>query len=169
MPVNHSIRVANLSYNLATLLNLSKKQLNSIFKSALYHDIGKNYLNYNILNKKDKLTEEEFNHIKKHSIYGYKNAKYYGLNKMESLNILHHHENYDGSGYPSNLKGEDIPLGSRIIRICDVYDALTSKRPYRKEVFTKEKALKVLELEKDKYDPGLYNFFFQMQKEVDSI
>lgn len=161
----HSIRVANLSNRLATSLHI-KGDIKNIILSAIFHDIGKIYLSQSILNKPTKLNNKEFEHIKLHSIYGYNIARKLNLDNMISKNILFHHENYNGTGYPKGLHGDSIPLGARIIRVCDVFDALTSKRAYREPMCFKE-ALNIMEEEKYNFDPYIYKVFLNMIKEGD--
>lgn len=128
----HCLNVASLALKLAESLNISEEYNTKIFYAALVHDLGKTIIPNDILNKKGKLTKEEYECIKQHSIYG-ANA----LAQMEQLDeialaVRHHHEHYDGNGYPDGLSGSQIPLISRIISICDSYDAITNDRPYRK-------------------------------------
>jgi len=158
--LNHilAIRVASLSYELATFLNLPDEEKNSIYKSALFLDLGKNKIDLAILNKPSKLTKKEFDLLKEHTNYGYDLALKLGLNRKEGLYILCHHENYDGTGYPIGLSGKVIPLGARIIKICDVFDALTSDREYRKRLDISE-AINVMNYMVNEFDPYIYKKF----------
>lgn len=158
--IEHSIRVANLSQRLATLLKLNGVDIFSIYKSGLFHDIGKIEIEEKVLNKPGKLTDEEFAHIKEHSFYGFKMAKRFNFDKYEALNILHHHENFDGSGYPEGLKGNKIPLGARIIRICDTFDALTSDRPY-KDKLSPRSAVEIMQNEEKNFDSEILDVFLK--------
>lgn len=158
--LEHSKRVADLSLKLATLLGLSTKKIRSIYNTALLHDLGKSKINPEILNKPTKLTIKEFEYIKKHSIYGYQIALKLGIDNLDALDILHHHENYDGTGYPMEIRGENIPLGARIIRVCDMYDALISHRPY-KEKLNHLDALNVMIKEKKIFDERIFNVFLE--------
>ncbi len=121
----------------------------AISTAAALHDIGKAQIDRKILNKKGKLTGEEFEIIKTHTILGekmLKNVKAYEkepLVKYAKEICRHHHERYDGSGYPDGLKGDEIPLSAQAVSICDVYDALISRRPY-KRAYTHEEALKMI-------------------------
>ena len=159
--IDHSIRVANLSKRLATFLDMPNDMKEIIYKSSLFHDLGKMKLDQKILNKPTKLTNAEFKYIQKHSVYGYEIAHSLNFNSNEKDNILYHHENYNGTGYPSKLLGEEIPLGARVIRICDVFDALMSKRAY-KESMSLEKTLNIMDEEKEKFDPYIYDKFIKM-------
>lgn len=158
----HCLNVASLALKLAESLNISKDYNTKIFYAALVHDIGKTIIPNDILNKKGKLTKEEYECIKQHSIYG-ANA----LAQMDQLDeialaVLHHHEHYDGNGYPDGLSGSGIPLISRIISICDSYDAITNDRPYRKAQ-THEYALKEIDACSGKqFDGFLVDRFIMM-------
>lgn len=129
----HSLRVVKYTLKLAELMGITdENQLKVLEYGSLLHDIGKIGIPDAILRKPGKLTDEEWVVMKTHPLVGYKI-----LNKIEFLEdasqiVLHHHEKWDGSGYPEQLKGEDIPLGSRIFSAVDTVDAMTSDRPYRK-------------------------------------
>ncbi len=130
----HSLRVANLARLVAEGLGLSRKLIEEVEQSALLHDIGKIDARYTeILGKPSKLTPEEREMIESHVTRGVEL-----LETMSSVsasvikNVLHHHERWDGRGYPMRLAGQDIPLGARIINVCDAVDAMLSDRPYRK-------------------------------------
>jgi len=130
---SHSLNVAVVSIIIGMALKLSHSSIQELAIGALIHDIGKMRVDKGILNKPDKLTPEEFEHMKQHSRLGYE----YLLNNADisensKIATLYHHERMDGKGYPEGLSGENIPLYSRIISVADVYDALTSDRPYRK-------------------------------------
>lgn len=140
----HSQFVSHYSEKLAIALELSKKEVQQIKLGALLHDVGKIGIPESILRKNDNLTEEEWNIMKQHPSIGVKKV----LQPIEILNELipiveHHHEKWDGTGYPKGLKGDSIPLGARIVAIADAYHALISDRPYRKGLGV-ETAIKVL-------------------------
>ena len=131
----HSIGVAVLSIAIGTAMNLNKRELCSLGISALLHDIGKVKVPVEIINKPDKLTEEEFEIVKNHPNWG---GDYFTEHKNVSDNIymgiVGHHERVDGTGYPNALKGDEIPLFARIISVADVYESLTGKRSYRSPI-----------------------------------
>ncbi|MDL2232823.1 HD-GYP domain-containing protein [Ruminococcaceae bacterium OttesenSCG-928-L11] len=130
---HHSLSVAVLSISIGQYLNLSADELNRLGKCSIMHDIGKTAIPLEIINKPSKLDDDEFRIVKGHSTAGFDYLTSRGIGDEEMWSgVLHHHEKYDGSGYPNGLKGEEIPLWSRIITVADVYDALTSNRPYRK-------------------------------------
>ena len=129
---HHSLSVAVLSIAMGQALGLTKRQLHELGKCAMMHDIGKTAIPLEIINKPTLLNKEEFDIIKRHSPEGYQYLNKYNVSDPVLLSaVLFHHEKYDGSGYPYGLKGDKIPLFSRIIAVADVYDALTSHRPYR--------------------------------------
>lgn len=128
----HSIHVSVLSVLIGIILNFNNKELENLSQAALLHDIGKTYLPLELLNKPDKLTNEEFAEIKNHPLYGYNLLKENNCVVPAVKNtIISHHENEDGTGYPNKLTSAEIPIFSKIIHITDVYDALTSKRAYK--------------------------------------
>jgi len=128
----HSMRVAYFSLVTGREMGLSQEELNELELSALFHDIGKIGTPDEVLNKPSRLTEEEFQVMKQHPELSYEILKEYPMFEKVSLNARHHHERFDGRGYPSGMKGEEIPLFSRIILIADTFDAMTSTRVYRK-------------------------------------
>ena len=127
----HSSRVAMYSEKIARKAGMSDEECENIYFAGLLHDVGKIGISDQIINKEGKLTDEEYAQIKMHPVYG--NQILASINKSPYLSIgaHHHHERYDGKGYPDHLKGEDIPEVARIIAVADAYDAMTSKRSYR--------------------------------------
>ena len=128
----HSVRVSELCKSLGESLGLNERKIYDLKTAGLLHDIGKIAIEENILNKPGKLTEDEFKEIKRHPEIGYRILS--TVNEMSEIAeyILLHHEMWNGNGYPKGLKGENIPMESRIIAIVDAYDAMTSERSYRK-------------------------------------
>ena len=127
----HSFRVALYSRMLAKALGLSKQEQEAIYDMGLLHDIGKIGIPGAIINKTTKLTEEEYETIKKHPIYGYEILSKIKSMPELSIGARYHHERIDGRGYPDGLKGDDIPYMARIIAVADSYDTMTSNRSYR--------------------------------------
>jgi HD-GYP domain-containing protein (c-di-GMP phosphodiesterase class II) len=127
----HSTRLAEWALHVGGELGLSESDLADLEVAALLHDIGKVGIPDAILNKPGKLSQEEYELMKKHPEFGW--AVLHQVPGMEraSLLILHHHERVDGKGYPAGLKGEEIPIGSRIVCAIDAFDAMVSNRPYR--------------------------------------
>jgi putative nucleotidyltransferase with HDIG domain len=129
---DHSMRVAYYSRITGEEMGLSEAQLKTLELSGLFHDIGKIGTPDHVLNKPSRLSEEEFLQMKQHPDHSYEILKEFpGFDEI-ALNARHHHERYDGRGYPLGLKGEEIPLFARIILIADTFDAMTSTRVYRK-------------------------------------
>lgn len=127
----HSQRVANYVRGIAVQMCLPDDETETIVFAASLHDIGKIGVPDHILLKPGSLTDEEFQWIKKHPEWGWMAIRNVDGFQDAALLILHHHERLDGKGYPSRLRGPEIPLGSRIIAVADSYDALTTNRPYR--------------------------------------
>ena len=133
--MNHSLNVMMLSTVIARDKNLNMREIKNLAMGCIFHDIGKTFIPIEIINKPSKLTNEEFETIKTHSEKGYEFLKNYTDLPVSSINIsLCHHEREDGSGYPSKLLGSEIHLFSKIASICDVFDALTSDRSYRRAI-----------------------------------
>ncbi|MCW8837576.1 MAG: HD-GYP domain-containing protein [Thiovulaceae bacterium] len=128
----HSLNVSVYSLCLGNELNLDEDTLTSLGRAALLHDIGKSKIDPKIVNKQGSLTEEEFEMMKNHPTYGYEIAKEYNIKDQNIIDgIYKHHEKLDGNGYPNKLSSNEIGLFPRIISICDVFDALTTRRSYK--------------------------------------
>lgn len=127
----HSARVAEYSRRIAEELGKSKEECDEIYYAALLHDIGKIGIPESIINKKGRLTDEEFETIKQHPVLGAKILENIKDSPYLSIGAHYHHERYDGRGYPDHLKGEEIPEIARIVSVADAYDAMTSLRSYR--------------------------------------
>lgn len=128
----HSLATMQYAVSIAEKMGLSEEEKARIRYAALLHDIGKIGISNTILNKPEKLTSEEFEIIKKHPEYGVNILKKLGIFDEILPLVMHHHEHYNGKGYPKNLSGKDIPLGSRICSIADAYSVMMADRPYRK-------------------------------------
>lgn len=151
----HSDRVANISSHLCDSLQLTEFEVNRIHMAAHLHDLGKIYIPDNILNKNGKLTPLEWNEIKKHPIIGSRLLdKVTGFNDI-SLIVKHHHERWDGKGYPSGLSGKAIPIGSRIIALSDSIDAMMSKRAYRDAMLKETCIEELFKGAGSQFDPAL--------------
>jgi HD-GYP domain-containing protein (c-di-GMP phosphodiesterase class II) len=156
----HSASVTVLAIVLGVALKFTKEELYKLGLSALLHDIGKIFVPLEILNKPGKLTAEEFEIIKTHSEAGYKYVKEaYDVPITSYVGILHHHEKYDGKGYPDRRSEEKISLFGRIISVCDVYDALTSDRPYRRGMLPSEAMEYIMAGSGTQFDPELVKIF----------
>jgi len=155
----HSRRVMEYSVGIAKRMKLPENDIYSLKISALLHDIGKIGVPDVILHKQSVMSDKEFAVIKKHPGIGANILKAIGTFKDLVPVVYHHHERFDGKGYPNGIYGEQIPLFARIIAIADSFDAITSTRPYRKALHI-EKALVEIELNGGKqFDPSISNVF----------
>ncbi len=149
----HSSRVADMSLDLAHAMGLKGPALENVHLAAHLHDIGKMGVSENVLNKKGKLLPHEWAQIQMHPEIGYhilrKSKELYAIAEI----VLHHHERWDGKGYPHGLKMDKIPLGSRIIGVADAIDAMTSVRPYREPMSWKECMDEILFNKGIQFDP----------------
>ncbi len=160
----HSDRVADYSEKIAQKLGMSDKECENIYWIAKLHDIGKCYVPDNILNKPSKLTDEEFKQIKEHTIKGSEMVKDFSSIPGITEGALYHHERYDGKGYPTGKKGEEIPYIARIICVADSYDAMNSDRVYRKKL-SKDKIIDELNKGKgSQFDPNIVDAFVELLK-----
>jgi len=161
----HTQRVTDLTLILAETMGIKDNELQHIRRGALLHDIGKMGISDSILLKEEKLTPEEWKIMHTHPELALKMLQPIAYLKP-SLDIPYcHHEKWDGSGYPRGLKGEIIPLSARIFAVADVWDALTSKRPYRKNAWTKTQALEYIKNESGKhFDPQIVDIFLRVMK-----
>lgn len=165
----HSLRVTLYSMALAKKLNLPDNLLEEIETTGLLHDIGKIAIPEKILLKPGKLTDEEFEIIKKHPEFGEHLINGIGKLKLISNWLKYHHERYDGKGYPEGLKGEDIPISSRIIAIADTYDAMTSTRSYRPALSHEEAIGEIQRCAGTQFDPKLAEIFISISEEIAMI
>jgi PAS domain S-box-containing protein/putative nucleotidyltransferase with HDIG domain len=157
----HSQRVTELGLELARRIGLNQKQLKNFRRGALLHDIGKMGVPDTILFKPGSLTDEEWVLMKQHTVFA-QDMLIDIAYLREALEIPYsHHERWDGSGYPQGLKSEEIPLAARIFAVADVFDALTSDRPYR-QAWTKEKTVSYIKEESGKlFDPAVVDVFLK--------
>lgn len=165
----HSLRVTLYSLALAKNMNLPDSLLEEIETTGLLHDIGKIAIPERILLKPGKLTDEEFEIIKKHPEFGEHLINGIGKLKLISNWLKYHHERYDGKGYPEGLKGEKIPISSRIIAIADTYDAMTSTRSYRPALSHEEAMSEIQRCSGTQFDPKLAEIFMSISDEIAQI
>jgi putative nucleotidyltransferase with HDIG domain len=155
----HSIRVSHLAVKLGEVLKFSNEQLKVLERGSLLHDIGKIGISDTILHKPDKLNDEEWKLMKLHPDIGAKIVE--GIPFLEDTIplIRHHQERWNGTGYPSQLKGEEIPMLARLFSVIDAFDALTSNRPYRQKISAEEALAYLREQSGILFDPNIVNAF----------
>ncbi len=158
----HSLSVARLSTRLAHSLQLTEKEVDRINTAALLHDIGKLAIDGAILRKATPLTQGEYDIIKKHPLYGVSLLSHTRVFDEELPLILHHHERFDGEGYPHGLRGDDIPLGSRIICISEAFDGLTTGTVYRAAVSAEKAMAELTRCSGTHFDPSLVNIMISL-------
>jgi HD-GYP domain-containing protein (c-di-GMP phosphodiesterase class II) len=162
----HSDRVANVAVEIGRELAFDKEQLSTLYLSGLLHDIGKIGIDDRVLRKPDKLTPEEFEHIKTHTVIGHRILK--DLKQLDQVLpvVLHHHENWDGAGYPSQLAGDQIPLMARIVAVADAFDAMSSNRSYRPGI-SRERIFEIFRAGSDRqWDLRIVEAFFRAQTDA---
>jgi HD-GYP domain-containing protein (c-di-GMP phosphodiesterase class II) len=166
----HSTRLAEWAVRVARKMSIAETNLYQLEVAALLHDIGKIGIPDSILKKEGKLTDEERRLMNKHPEYSWSILRLFPGLDQASLFALHHHEAYDGRGYPAGLKGSEIPVGSRIVAVIDAYDAMISNRCYRKG-FPHEEAVRRLVADAGaQFDPVVVQAFVEIaEHEVDEV
>ena len=165
---NHGDRLVEYATLIASKLGLSETAIRDIKYGAVLHDVGKIGIRDSVLNKQGKLTDEEYEEIKKHPEIGFNLLKKIKFLAPVANIVLHHQERYDGKGYPEGLQGNSIPVGSRIIAVIDTFDAMTTNRPYRKAM-PKEKALQeIKKCSGTQFDPNIVDIFFKIVSEEET-
>lgn len=155
----HAMCVSDLAAKLARELGLTEDQIQEIALAGMVHDIGKLKISRYIYGRQeDTMRIEETQYIRRHAQLGEQILRKQGFSDNICNMVLYHHENYDGSGYPFNLRGEEIPLGARILRVCDVFAALIADRPYRK-AFDINTAIRLLIDEVKNFDMRVFLAF----------
>lgn len=163
--IKHGIVVSNLAEMVTRELGFSDDFVNMMAQAGLLHDIGKlRIANYLYGRQNGELKVEEIKYVRMHSVLSYGILKKQGYEHSILDAVLYHHENYDGSGYPNNLKGDNIPIGARILRLCDVFGALVAHRPYR-EALSVDEAIRLIIKEIKNYD---MECFLALQRVVNS-
>jgi HD-GYP domain-containing protein (c-di-GMP phosphodiesterase class II) len=161
----HSTRLAEWAIRVARKLNIPEEHMHQVEVAALLHDIGKIGVPDAILKKQGPLTSEERVIINRHSEYGWSILRLLPGLEDASLYTLHHHENVDGTGYPAGLKGNDIPLVSRIVSVIDAYDAMVSNRCYRKGLDHAEAVRRLIESSGTQFDLDVVDTFIPIAKQ----
>ncbi len=159
----HSQRVAEISVAIAGELELPHQDIQDIKLAGLIHDIGKMGIRASILNKPERLTDSEFKQIKAHPEIGEHILTPIVKDKPILNMVRHHHERYDGNGYPDGLCGEQVPLGARILAVADAYDAITSERPYRQAMSNKVARDIINRCKGSQFDPKVADAFLGIE------
>jgi len=160
----HSAMVSHYAMSIAKAFGCSQEEIDKFNVAGNLHDIGKIGIPDNILLKPGRLTEDEYEVIKKHPLIGSNIIGHFGMWTEEQKIIRHHHEKYDGTGYPDRLKGQEIPFLSRILSVADVFDALTTDRAYRKKM-PDDVAVKIIaENEGSQFDPEIVRVFVELHQ-----
>lgn len=157
--VQHNIRVSKLAERIAYAMGLDEEVCQCIAVAGVFIDLGKMAMDTEVFNSSRDLTDDEYEYVKQHTTKSTQilmQANH--ISKDVLMMIIHHHENFDGSGYPNNLVGQQIPLGSRIIKICDVFYALVEKRPFRED-YSKKEAIQVMSKQLAEFDPSIMPIF----------
>jgi len=166
----HSTRLAEWGLLVARSLGVSERDMYELEMGALLHDIGKVGVPDNILNKPGRLTDEEYEVVKRHPEFGWTVIRKLKGLEQSSLYVLHHHENFDGTGCPAKLKGHETPIGARIVSVIDAFDAMVSARPYRKGMPIPEALRRLHDVAGKQFDPAVVNSFTEFaQKEMASV
>ncbi len=158
----HSRRVAVYSQRLARYLGWTRKEARDLALAALVHDLGKTWIGNDILNKSEALSTEERRKMERHPIIGARILIGCDVHPFYVETVLHHHESWNGNGYPVGRKGEEIPLSARILAIADVYDVLTSQRPYKPASTMQQARERLIAGTETNFDPVLVQAFVQL-------
>ena len=158
----HSQRVVRYSLEIGSLLGLERHDLEILGRGTLLHDIGKIGVPDAVLWKPGKLTDEEWVEMRNHVEYGYRMLRHIPFLRDAAMIMLHHHERFDGAGYPQSLKDHDIVIGARIFAIADTYDAMTTDRPYRKALSDQDAREEITRCNCSQFDPAIVEAFFNI-------
>jgi HD-GYP domain-containing protein (c-di-GMP phosphodiesterase class II) len=159
----HSRRVAGMAVLLALELDIPRSQVVKIGLAGLLHDIGKIGINESVLKKQGELSDDEYLHIASHSVIGENILKSVIDDREILMMVRHHHERYDGKGYPDGIAGQEIPVGAKILAVADTYDAMTSDRPYRRAVSPRIAFAEIRREANIQLDPGIVEAFLMMK------
>jgi putative nucleotidyltransferase with HDIG domain len=155
----HSRRVATYVQRLARYIGWSRQDARNLALAALVHDLGKTWITNDILNKSAALSNEERRKMERHPVIGATILIGYEIAPFYVEAVLYHHEAWDGHGYPAGLSGENIPVSARLLAIADVYDVLTSQRPYKRPLTTEDARKRMLQGSATSFDPELLHAF----------
>ncbi|AWB46879.1 diguanylate cyclase [Paenibacillus sp. CAA11] len=163
----HCVRVAMLAEKLADQIELSEKEKKSLMRGCFLHDIGKIMIPTEILDHKGKLNDTQWKIMKLHPVLGSEIVGAHpGIEEEIVLTVLHHHERWDGMGYPYNLRGEEIPFFSRVCAVVDAFDSMLSDRPYKKRKTIEDAKAELKKGMASQFDASLVDIFLDMPNEV---
>ncbi len=153
--------MADIAVAIAKVMGLPQELIDRVRLAGLLHDIGKIGVKESVLNKPSRLTEEEFRHVQEHSETGERILAPIADDEEILRLVRSHHERYDGTGYPDQIQGEQIPLGARILAVSDAYEAMTSERPYRKAMSDKVASGEIEHNKGTQFDPEVADAFLR--------
>jgi len=162
----HAARVAGFAVKIGRAMGLCQGELDSLERAALLHDIGKIYVPDHVWRKEGPLTAEEQSLVRQHPVLGADMIDSIKPLKLEAQSILHHHERFDGTGYPYGLKGLAIPLEARILAVADAFDAMTSERPYRSALLMREALEELYSNAGSQFDPRVVEGFLTVLDDI---
>ncbi len=158
----HSRRVATYAHRLARALGWSRRDARDLALAALVHDLGKTWIANDILNKSAALSEEERRKMERHPVIGARILIGCDVHSFYVETVLHHHEAWNGRGYPAGLQGDEIPMSARILAVADVYDVLTSQRPYKAPLSKDAARERLLQGAGSSFDPLIVQVFLHL-------
>ncbi|HEV2654703.1 MAG: HD-GYP domain-containing protein [Chloroflexota bacterium] len=158
----HSRRVATYAHRLARSLGWSRRDARDLALAALVHDLGKTWIANDILNKSAALSDEERRKMERHPVIGARILIGCDVHSFYVETVLHHHEAWNGRGYPAGLQGEEIPMSARILAVADVYDVLTSQRPYKAPLSKDAARERLLQGAGSSFDPLIVQVFLHL-------
>ena len=162
----HCKNVAIMTEQFSKVANMKSNEAKYLIDAALLHDLGKLYIQDELLKSRNKLTDYQYDIIKEHCKIGYNIAKEYGLDTRIAEIILHHHENWNGQGYPNKIAGNEIPIGARIISILDSIDAMCGIRYYKDSMYVSCCKNEIIACCGSKYDPNIVRFVLEHWNDI---
>ena len=160
----HAVRIATIADEIAKLFHIGGEDRSALRVAALLHDIGETAMEREYISRADSLTEEERIDLTRHPVIGEQEASRAGASRASQLLVRWHHEWWNGCGYPDGLRGEEIPLAARILRVADSYAALTDGRPFRQALTVTEARQHIVEWTGIEFDPRIVSLFLSIER-----